>query len=368
MLLAIMLIGNTCLVGAQGPPAAPGVANTGTTEDGVRAPVLPGGEEVPTPPAAAPAAPGTANTGTTEGVTASTAVAPAPVEAPAEAPVAASAQAAPAPAPVPAFAGAAPAPAPGAGLPAFAAAAKKGAPAPAPVALLPAAGASQAPAPAPEGAAAVTASLAAPAPAPSNPSCQTGLQGYLQSNPNLTLLTTALNGSTQVSVQNPFTFFAPLDTAFQYIPGDLGISQNEAISLLQSRLVDVLEYHLLQNDYTPAQLVQAGNVTTTLGVLTGTPATLTFSQSEPNAYTAKGQLNKSPATISGPTQVCQALVYTVSQVLGPNYVIQNSTAASSLAEAAAASAPAPLAPNSPVPGTPTTAAAAAGRRRLLFEA
>lgn len=132
------------------------------------------------------------------------------------------AEAAPAPAPVPAFAGAAPAPAPGAGLPAFAAAAKKGAPAPAPVALLPAAGASQAPAPAPEGAAAVTASLAAPAPAPSNPSCQTGLQGYLQSNPNLTLLTTALNGSTQVSVQNPFTFFAPLDTAFQYIPGDLG--------------------------------------------------------------------------------------------------------------------------------------------------
>lgn len=61
-----------------------------------------------------------------------------------------------------------------------------------------------------------------------------------------------------------------------------GISQNEAISLLQSRLVDVLEYHLLQNDYTPAQLVQAGNVTTTLGVLTGTPATLTFSQPEPN--------------------------------------------------------------------------------------
>ena len=78
--------------GAQGPPAAPGVANTGTTEDGVRAPVLPGGEEVPTPPAAAPAAPGTANTGTTEGVTASTAVAPAPVEALAEAPVAASAR------------------------------------------------------------------------------------------------------------------------------------------------------------------------------------------------------------------------------------------------------------------------------------
>ena len=65
------------------------------------------------------------------------------------------------------------------------------------------------------------------------------------------------------------------------------------------------------------------------------------------AYTAKGQLNTSPATISGPTQVCQALVYTVSQVLGPNYVTQNSTAASSLAEAAAASAPAP---SPPAPG------------------
>ena len=132
---------------------------------------------------------------------------------------------APAPAPVALLpaAGAslgAPAPAPEALLPA--AAVSLGAPAPAPVALLPAAGASQAPAPAPQSAAATIASLAAPAPAPSDPSCQTGLQGYLQSNPNLTLLTTALSGSTQVSVQNPFTFFAPLDTAFQAIPGDLG--------------------------------------------------------------------------------------------------------------------------------------------------
>ena len=146
---------------------------------------------------------------------------------------------------MPAEAAPAPAPAPGAGLPASAAAASLSAPAPAPealvpaagasqapgpapqsaaaaVALLPAAGASQAPAPAPQSAAAAIASQVAPAPAPSNPSCQTGLQGYLQSNPNLTLLTTALSGSTQVSVQNPFTFFAPLDTAFQSIPGDLG--------------------------------------------------------------------------------------------------------------------------------------------------
>ena len=91
-----------------------------------------------------------------------------------------------------------------------------------------------------------------------------------------------------------------------------------AISLLQSRLVDVLEYHLLQNDYTPAQLVQAGNVTTTLGVLTGTPATLTFSQPEPNvsgggsnqaARTASSRPGlSSPSLASAAARVCVLLI------------------------------------------------------------